>query len=275
LPDCDGAGERDLLGGVLTLLGMRREGTALNAGEHTAAGSGERSSDLRRGLVEAEILDVAARLFASRGFAATSMQDIATALGTSRPALYHYFAGKDEILARLVQGLAAGTRLAVQEASSVEGGAEARLDRVVRALIAPIAAAPSRFRLILTSDLVEEVDHDGQLSEMRREVVHAVSSVIDEGCAAGVFRRCDRSVATFAILGMINWVAWWYSPARGPQVEELSAMISEMALASVRAQPSEHGATGVSGVISSIRRDLDYLERAVAGGAGTGTEGPA
>ena len=52
-------------------------------------------------------------------------------------------------------------------------------------------------------------------------------------------------------------------------------MISEMALASVRAQPSEHGATGVSGVISSIRRDLDYLERAVAGGAGTGTEGPA
>ena len=96
---------------------------------------------------------------------------------------------------------------------------------------------------------------------MRREVVHAVSSVIDQGCAAGVFRRCDRTVATFAILGMINWVAWWYNPARGPDVDELSAALAEMALASVRADTAERGVAGVAGVISSMRRDLDFLER--------------
>ena len=61
---------------------------------------------MRRGLVEAEILERGAELFAARGFAATSMQDIADALGSSRPALYHYFRSKDEILDRLIQGLA-------------------------------------------------------------------------------------------------------------------------------------------------------------------------
>jgi AcrR family transcriptional regulator len=220
-------------------------------------------------LVEAEILDEAARLFAARGFAATSMQDIATALGTSRPALYHYFAGKDEILTRLVEGLAAGTRRAVEEASAVEGGAEARLDRLVRALIEPIAAAPSRFRLILTSDLADQLDHDGQFAAMRHEVFRAVAAVIGEGCDSGVFRRCDRNVAAFAILGMVNWVAWWYSPARGPQVEDLSTVLSEMALASVRAHPAERAAASIPGAIASMRRDLDYLERAALGDEGT------
>jgi AcrR family transcriptional regulator len=226
-----------------------------------AADAADRSVGLRRGLVEAEILEEAARLFAARGFAATTMQDIASALGTSRPALYHYFAGKDEILKRLVEGLADGTRRAVAEAAVGGGDAEAKLDRLVRALIAPIAAAPSRFRLILTSDLADQFDVDGDLSAMRRDVVHAVAAVIGEGSDSGVFRRCDKNVATFAILGMINWVAWWYQPSRGPEMDEVAAALAEMAVASVRARPAERSGTSVSAVLSSIRRDLDFLER--------------
>jgi AcrR family transcriptional regulator len=226
-----------------------------------AADAADRTAGLRRGLVETEILEEAARLFAARGFAATTMQDIANALGTSRPALYHYFAGKDEILKRLVEGLADGTRRAVGEAAVGGGDAEAKLDRLVRALIAPIAAAPSRFRLILTSDLADQFDVDGDLSAMRREVVHAVASVISEGSDSGVFRRCDENVATFAILGMINWVAWWYQQSRGPQMDEVAATLAEMAVASVRARPAERSGTSVSAVLSAIRRDLDFLER--------------
>jgi AcrR family transcriptional regulator len=221
----------------------------------------DRTTGLRRGLVEAEILDEAARLFAARGFAATTMQDIANALGTSRPALYHYFAAKDEILKRLVHGLADSTRRAVGDAAIGGGDAEAKLDRLIRALIAPIAAAPSRFRLILTSDLADQFDVDGDLSAVRREVVHAVATIISEGSGSGVFRRCDKNVATFAILGMINWVAWWYQPSRGPAMDEVAATLAEMGVASVRARPDEHGGTSVSAVLSSIRRDLDFLER--------------
>jgi AcrR family transcriptional regulator len=201
------------------------------------------------------------------------MQDIATAHGTSRPALYHYFTGKDEILTRLVQGLAADARRALEVASAVEGGAEARLDGLVRALIAPIALAPSRSRLI-RSGLIELLDHDGRFAAVRQDVFGALSGVIDEGCGSGVFRRCDSTVAAFAIMGMINWVAWWYNPALGPGADELSAELSEMALAMVRAHTAEPGAAGVSGVIASMRRDLDFLERAALGGDGTTSPPP-
>src|SRR5215469_4875878 len=73
----------------------------------------------RRDLVEAQIYEQAARLFAERGFAATTPQDIADAVGISRQALYYYIKSKDEILARLVsdiseQALAAGRQIAAR-----------------------------------------------------------------------------------------------------------------------------------------------------------------
>lgn len=57
---------------------------------------------VRRDLVENEIYDHAARLFAERGFAGTSLQDVADAMGLTRSALYYYVKNKDELLARLV-----------------------------------------------------------------------------------------------------------------------------------------------------------------------------
>ena len=56
----------------------------------------------RRELVEAEIYEQATRLFAERGFAGTSLQDIADAMGMTRPSLYYYVKNKDQLLARLV-----------------------------------------------------------------------------------------------------------------------------------------------------------------------------
>src|SRR5262249_60231085 len=63
---------------------------------------------LRKGLVEAELLERAARLFAERGYAASSLEDLARETGMSRPALDYYFSSKEDVLAPLVSGL--GTR---------------------------------------------------------------------------------------------------------------------------------------------------------------------
>ena len=55
---------------------------------------------------EAELYRAATRLFRERGFHATSMQDIAEALGMNRGSLYHYITSKDDLLwtARYLMG---------------------------------------------------------------------------------------------------------------------------------------------------------------------------
>lgn len=51
-----------------------------------------------RGDTRQRILDVAARLFTEKGYAATSVRDIAKALGIANPSLYYHFKSKAEIL---------------------------------------------------------------------------------------------------------------------------------------------------------------------------------
>ena len=51
-----------------------------------------------------QILSESARLFAAKGYAGTSMRDIAEACGISKSLLYHHFTDKDEIYARITLG---------------------------------------------------------------------------------------------------------------------------------------------------------------------------
>src|SRR5438552_18305765 len=97
------------------------------------------------------IRDKAAALFAERGFAATSIADIAAACGTAKSLVYHYFGAKDDILYDLLRDhvarLVAGAEAALAGAESPRE----RLRAFVRAEIALYAGARDRHRLLLTA----------------------------------------------------------------------------------------------------------------------------
>ena len=56
----------------------------------------------RDGSTREVILETAERLFAERGFAATSVRDIVGEAGTSAPSLYHFFGSKENLLVELI-----------------------------------------------------------------------------------------------------------------------------------------------------------------------------
>ena len=214
----------------------------------------------RRSLTEADILERSAALFAARGYAATSVQDIADALGMSRPSLYHYFPGKEEILARLLDGLLDSAERAMAEADTDGRPPDEALGRLVRALITPIAESPGRFRLLRTSEAAVTAGNRDRSAKLERSIVKSVAQVIADGVSAGVFRRCDQHIATLAILGMINWIAWWNKPIPGASVIELCDTMADLAVASLRADPDDGRGDQPTAVIASIRRDLQHLD---------------
>jgi len=62
-----------------------------------------------------QVLEAAARLFTSKGFAATSTREIAETVGIRQASLYYHFAGKDEILAALLATTVRPTQMVVEE----------------------------------------------------------------------------------------------------------------------------------------------------------------
>jgi AcrR family transcriptional regulator len=73
------------------------------SGSRPGPGRPRLSEPLRPGATaRAQILDAAAELFTTRGYASTSTRAIADAVGVRQPSLYHHFATKDDLLEALL-----------------------------------------------------------------------------------------------------------------------------------------------------------------------------
>jgi AcrR family transcriptional regulator len=95
------------------------------------------------------IESAARKLFASRGFAETSIDDIAARAGVAKGAVYHHFASKEEIFARLVDALQAelAAELAAAPPKRTGDPVDRFADAVLRYLLA--ASEPERKRILL------------------------------------------------------------------------------------------------------------------------------
>ncbi|HEY6102729.1 MAG TPA: TetR/AcrR family transcriptional regulator [bacterium] len=159
-----------------------------------------------------ELLTAAVRLFRERGYHATSMQDLAEAVGVQRGSLYHYIEAKEDLLWEIME------RAMDMLRESVEPVARAALPASVRvrdAISAHLAAA-ARIRDELTILHVELKS----LSPRRREIMVGMRdryerifrTLVREGIRSGEFRAVDEKAAVFAILGACNWFTQWFDP---------------------------------------------------------------
>ena len=141
-----------------------------------------RTSSSRRELVMSEILEHATRLFAERGYDGTTLQDIADAIGITRPGLYNYISSKEQLLAELVRDVSENTAHIVRavrlrtDLSSVE-----KLRIVVRTLVLQRAGAPERFRVLDRTEAALPEEVAALHLKSRREVLAEVRTIIEEG----------------------------------------------------------------------------------------------
>jgi AcrR family transcriptional regulator len=230
-----------------------------------ADGAGEPAPRVtsRRGLVEDQIFAEAARLFAERGFAGTSLQDVADAMGMTRPALYYYVRNKDELLARLVTETTEAPAAEIRRlAKHPDADAAVRLRGVARAMALRRATDPNRFQMLVRSEAELPPDLAASHRTAQRATLRELIRLIEEGVETGQFRPVDPRTTALAVIGMCNWIAWWQHSLGEQTPNEVADQIADLALGMVR-QPDGHvpGATGPTGAIAQLRADLDYLER--------------
>jgi AcrR family transcriptional regulator len=98
----------------------------------------------------AAVLEAAARLFDTRGYAAVSIADLTAASGVSNGSIYHHFGAKDGVLAALVVGALAGYQDGLLATLDAHGDdAEAAIRAAVRFELAWFEADPRAARLVI------------------------------------------------------------------------------------------------------------------------------
>ena len=165
--------------------------------------------------IREKILRSAAKLFAEKGFSTATIVDLATACGSSRGALYHYFDSKEEILGRIL-GEHVSTML-----DELEAIGEHRLDpedhlRAVARKIMELNAVNNAEQIVLLNDWNQlDATMQAEIGTQQRRIISIVRDALARLDTS--HRMTPKFATTYAmsLLGSLNYTYAWFDP-EGP-----------------------------------------------------------
>jgi AcrR family transcriptional regulator len=174
-----------------------------------------------------EIVAAAADLFHTKGYEATTMQDIADVLGVTKAALYYYVSGKQELLQELLLRIGYGLLDAAR--AVIDGQPAARaFAALVRLHLGWIHEERTLFSLFLLSRSALDEAAFAELRKGEREYVDLYRRLLDQGISAGAFRRIDGGVFLPALLGSLNATLRWFHADGALSVEGLADVVDDV-----------------------------------------------
>ncbi len=172
-------------------------------------------------MVNREAIDrVARKLFSQKGFAETSMQDIAEELGLQRGSLYHHIESKDELLLSILETSLNGILTGIDRVLSGPGTPEEKLRLYLLVSLETMANRPEEM-LIWIAERRRMPKLLKDLAAKVRRTDSALMAIIDEGIRAGVWSPRDKKLAYQTIRGVIAWFPHWYRSGGRLSVSEI------------------------------------------------------
>ena len=172
-----------------------------------------------------EIIRVAAKIFAAKGYHATTLDEIARELGITKPALYYHVRNKEEILREIISKIMEP----MEEAIKVGGSSlppRDKIERIVQILV-KFGAERKETTLIAFEELKILPKRSRDAVRRRQKGLERVlQEVLREGAAQGVFTPADEKMVAYSILASSNWVYRWYHPDGGLTPAEIAEKFS-------------------------------------------------
>lgn len=155
------------------------------------------------------ILRTAAQLFATQGYEATSLDQVAEQLGMHKATLYHYIKGKEEVLYQCL----------VKSFEDLDKVIERMHDRSLPALerLRAFAISLSHAQnndfgrcLVLVGSRPLEAMASSDIRAFQKRLDTAVRELVTEGIAGGEIKPCNPGLISAMLFGTLNWVPQWF-----------------------------------------------------------------
>lgn len=221
------------------------------------------NSGSRRKLIEHEMRERAADLFASRGFSNTTLREVAEAMGISRAAIYHYIDSKEELLIELVKGLAQETADNLDAIHKSDSSPSDKLYQAISTTAAMVASNAARCRLLELSEGSLPPALAAEHRVNRDRALKAMTGLMHEAVRTGAARPVDEEVAAFGVMGACNWVAWWRNSRPDLRPDELGAILAKAITTGILYE-GEAPRTPTD-AITAIRENLEFLQCQIKG----------
>ena len=178
-----------------------------------------------------DVISTAARLFAERGYQATSIGDLTEATGLAAGGLYHYIESKEQLLFRICDEL---LEPLLEDARAIvvrDAPAAVQLRELLRAWLVHIER--HRHHMLVFAQERHVIERDQQWQQVRRqrkEFEQILDEVLARGEATGTMAFADRRLMLLALLGMVNYVPQWLRPRGRLAAEQIADGFCDLVL---------------------------------------------
>ncbi len=183
------------------------------------------------------VLDAAGKLFREHGFQKTTLDDIALALGVTKPFIYTYFKNKQTILVELFDNAYVALYEVLMEALKNRNGSPTeRLVRFIRIFVESNIDQREFTPILIAEEKHLEPERIRKTRKKLKEFDSRLADLLRDGIKAGEFDISDPEIASLAISGMVRWTHRWYSPSGRLGREQLCDEMIELVLNMVKAR---------------------------------------
>jgi len=184
---------------------------------------------------EQEIYDVAAEILNKKGYAATTLQEIASAVGLLKGSLYYYIESKGDLLYRITRKIHDEALSNLATARATPGSAADRLHVLAEGHVLSFGRRLTSIRVFYTEYAALTEERRREIMAERRNYEDFVSQLLRDGIADGSFcPLVDVRIISNAILTMVNSVYVWYHPDRDEPIETVATAYADYVVAGLR-----------------------------------------
>lgn len=188
--------------------------------------AGERNSVTRD-----RLLDVSARLFREKGFAATTIREIAHATGFKSASIYYHMVDKGELLFVICRQALLDVIEAVEQVASADAPMIERCEQLIRTHLNVMLGERDRHAVMLAEMKSLSSGRLTELLALRDQYESNVRGVLSEAVEAKDLRS-DIPVPTLSrlLLGLMNWPVFWFNPEGSLSADDLSYVVIDLFL---------------------------------------------
>jgi len=199
------------------------------------------------------LLAVAVGVFNERGYDGTSMEHLARAAGLSKSSIYHHVQGKEQLLRLSLERAVGGLLAALDEALAADLPAIARLELLLRRVVAVLAAELPHVTLLLR--VRGNTPAERWALERRRDFDRRAAALVRRAAGEGDVRAdVDPALVTRLVFGMINATVEWFRPERPDAGDGLADAVVALAMDGLR--PRQARATRTVGSASLREKNV-------------------
>jgi AcrR family transcriptional regulator len=181
----------------------------------------------------AHIYRMAAEIMCRKGYEATSMNDIAEAVGLTKAGIYHYIRGKENLLFAIMSYAMDMVDQDVMAPARKLADPEQRLRTIVERHSRRIVEVGGAVTILLEEMYALTPAHRRTIRGRKRAYFELIRRTLVQLAAEGKLRDVNPTVATFSLFGIILWISRWYRPDGNLTPQEVLDSVVETAVNAV------------------------------------------